>query len=379
MCLLVDDPVPCRNPMWYEFPDQGHVEEIPNGFAESFADLCEQYGVAGKFSVIPCPRAEGRVDEGLPGVPDSELREFLCIVRERIAPRMDVSPELLTHNRAVDPDTLEPLEEREDAWAARQDERTLTRYISTALAILRSAGLEPNGVTSPWALGAEIEDVYARAISAALWEVCGVRVGWYFLHADGASPVVPPRVVLLNERERRGLVSLIPGFGRDPFWRTQQGEEPQLDDLISSDGSRGRLADLFHAGSPVALCTHWQSLFSNGTGTGLAALEGLCARIEHNWSDRFRWTPARELAQYAVATAAVRLESEGDVIRISSPFECPRLTLELPSRPGARLHLDGTPLEVTGGALEEGCWRRDGDRAIACFGLEGSVELSWRT
>src|SRR5579875_3020091 len=131
--VLLDDPTPCRNPAWYEFPERGYVAEVPNRFAEDFADLIDRTGAAGKFSVIPCPGAQGRIDEGMPGIAAADMEGFLALVRERIAPRWDVSPEMLTHNKALDLATMRPLEEREDAWAAHQSEATLTPYITRGL------------------------------------------------------------------------------------------------------------------------------------------------------------------------------------------------------------------------------------------------------
>src|SRR5437588_11101858 len=65
--VLLDDPTPCRNPAWYEYPEAGHVAAVPNSFTERFADLIDRTGAAGKFSVVPCPGAPGRIDEGMPG------------------------------------------------------------------------------------------------------------------------------------------------------------------------------------------------------------------------------------------------------------------------------------------------------------------------
>src|SRR5579883_1995431 len=119
--VLLDDPTPCRNPAWYEFPDKGHVAEVPNAFTERFADVIERAGSAGKFSVVPCPGAQGRIDEVMPGIDPADLAGFVRIVRERIAPRWDVSPELMTHNKVLDLATMRPLPEREDVWGAHQD------------------------------------------------------------------------------------------------------------------------------------------------------------------------------------------------------------------------------------------------------------------
>jgi hypothetical protein len=174
--------------------------------------------------------------------------------------------------------------------------------------------LEPNGVTSPWQFGIEVEDAYTRAISAALREVCGVSCGWYFLHVDGDSPVVEPQVKLLDAGAGTALVSLISACGLTPaghhdvVWRTQYGEPPEIDSLLTADGREGRLAELFANGSPMMWHTHWQSMFSNGTGVGLEAIGELFERI-NLWGDRIRWMPARELAAYAAARQATRIET----------------------------------------------------------------------
>jgi hypothetical protein len=388
--VLLDDPTPCRNPAWYEFPGQGHVAEVPNSFTERFADLIDCTGAAGKFSVVPCPGAQGCLDTGVPGVSEEELSGFLRLVRDRIAPRWDVCPELMTHNRALDLVTMEPLPEREDVWAARQDEATLTAYIGRALQVLRSVGLEPNGVTSPWELGREVEEAYANAIVTALREVCGVRVGWYFLHVDASSPAVPPRVMRLDPEEGTALVSLVSASREvspkhyDFAWRTPYGEPPAVDSVITADGTGGRLPELFAQGSPMAFHTHWQSLFSNGTGAGLDGLGEVFDRINRIWGSRIRWTSARELAVYSAAREATRVETSEDDrrLRLNAPFPCFELTLSLPVPAGANApSLEGVSLEQIldeDEPLQEGTWRRDGERALVCLPLEDGIELVWQ-
>jgi len=388
--VLLDDPTPCRNPAWYEFPDRGHVAVVPHRFTEEFAGLIDRTGAAGKFSVVPCPGAQGRIDEGMPGVAPQEMHEFLAIVRERIAPRWDISPEMLTHNKALDLATMRPLDEREDVWAARQNKATLTPYIARGLQILRNVGLEPNGVTSPWAFGQEVEQDYVDAIVTALREVCGVTVGWYFLHGDAHSPIVPPRVMRLDPATGTalaGLVSASPmssGGHLDFAWQTQTGQPATIDDLLSPDGESGRLADLFANGSPLMFHTHWQSLFSNGSGAGLRAMGQLFDRINHTWGERIRWTPARDLALYAAAREAAHVSSDdgGRRVTVTAPFPCAEFTLTIPIPPGATaLSIAGAPLEQVpdGDApLYEGTWRRDGAGAIVCAPLRDNLELIWR-
>ena len=92
--------------MWYAYPNDGHDAVIPLGFVEHFAAMIDRTGAAGKFSIVPCPGAQGRIDEGMPGIAVEDMKSFLRLVRERIAPRWDIGPEMLTHSRAIDLDTV---------------------------------------------------------------------------------------------------------------------------------------------------------------------------------------------------------------------------------------------------------------------------------
>ena len=38
----------------------------PESYTREFAEWCLEHGVRGKYSVVPCPAALGRIDEGLP-------------------------------------------------------------------------------------------------------------------------------------------------------------------------------------------------------------------------------------------------------------------------------------------------------------------------
>jgi hypothetical protein len=386
--ILLDDPTPCRNPAWYEYPDRGNVAVVPNSFTARFADMIERTGAAGKFSVIPCPGAQGCLDTGVPGLSSEELDEFLHIVRERIAPRWDISPEMLTHNKALDLHTMQPLDEREDVWAAHQNEATLTPYISKALQILCDMSLDPNGVTSPWAFGVEVEEEYANAIVTALREVCNVRVGWYFLHLESESFDVAPRVMRLDPATGTALVSIVsasPNLSRghhDFAWDTQFGEPPEIDPLISPDGRAGRLPDLLSRGIPTAFHTHWQSLFSNGSGVGLEALEEIVNRLNRYWGERLRWTSARELAIYTAARQSTTVENpeEGKIIRFAAPFDCSEFTITAPAPAGAAsLSLGGLLQEQVPDKIDlhEGSWYLEEPQALICVPLTDGTELEW--
>jgi hypothetical protein len=388
--VLIDDPIPARNPAWYEFPEEGHVGPVPHAFTERFADEMERVGAAGKFSVIPCPGARGCIDADPPGLSRAEIDQFVQLVRDRLAPRWDVSPELITHNQALDLATMQPLPEREDAWASHQDESTLTAYVERALQILRNVGLDPNGVTSPWFFGRDVEDFYVRAMVTALRDVCGVRVGWYFLHADNTSEVTPPRVMYLDPPSGTALVAIVSGVHQeaegyfDFAWPTQYGRPANIETHLTADGSSGRLARLYARRSPIAFHTHWQSLFSNGRGEGLTALIELCERINRAWEENIRWTSAREIALYAAAREAtgVSASDSGRRLTFVAPFPCPEFTFAVPMGPdGGEPWAGGERLQRLPDGdlpLNEGTWRRAGDRVLLCVSLKDGLAIEWR-
>src|SRR4051812_42655689 len=85
--FIVDDPAPCLNLAFYEQYFEEHVRDVPNAFTGAWADLVEEFGVRGKFSVLPVPAGLGRIDRPLPGVAPADQEEFFRIIRERVAPR----------------------------------------------------------------------------------------------------------------------------------------------------------------------------------------------------------------------------------------------------------------------------------------------------
>ena len=122
----------------------------PASFTREFAEWCLASGVRGKFSVVPCPAALGRIDEGLPLFSKAQQDEWLAMCREVIVPAFDITPEMLTHTFVLDPKTLQPLPSRiweQYDWAAlpEDQEELVTEYIAQACRILVAVGLTPQG------------------------------------------------------------------------------------------------------------------------------------------------------------------------------------------------------------------------------------------
>ncbi len=384
--FIVDDPAPCLNLAYYEQYFEAHVRDVPNSFTDAWADVVEEFGMRGKFSVLPVPAGIGRIDRPLPDVRPTDQAEFLRIIRERVSPRMDICIEFLTHFHAWDIKRERPVDYTEKTMAPFTNRSHLTEYFTYGLHILNDLGLDPTGATSPGASCREIEWAYQGAIRDAVRDVTGLPIAWYFLHVDDRSPVVLPRIMSLDAERGEACVTMV-SAGNDPSWQTQLGEPSTLDSLITADGQSGRLVELFRNGSVIGFHTHWQSLFSEGRATGLADLRVTLSRIRDHLGDRVLWTKCSELARTVVAQAithaAVTETGDGIEVRLRSTIACPDFTVRLrlerefrALRAGdreLRRLPDGAPV------LEPFTWRKAGDDLAWCADLtagDSSVEIA---
>ena len=303
--LIIDDPAP-RVFVFYEHAPKRTTEDgrplldaVPNQFLYDFCAVMERRGLRGKFSVVPMPGGRGDIVLGIPGFPDSEIREWLDVVRDRVSKHFSICPEMLTHAQAVDLENGGFFGVNEKVWARDKDAAVLTPYIAKALSLLKEAGLEATGVTSPWDFGIEVEEEYVKAISAAFEEVYGLRDCWYFLRSLHGMKNALPWVAL---RENGRNVVSFPATASDHFWQTMNTTDTSpayiskiADCLLTEDGSAGEIVRIMEDGGWPILIAHWQSLFSNGLGTGLKALDEVARRIDINLSDRVEWLSAEEI------------------------------------------------------------------------------------
>lgn len=373
--FIVDDPAPCLNLAFFEQYWEPHVRDVPNAFTSAWADVVEEFGIRGKFSVLPVPAALGRIDRPLPDVRPADQAEFLRLVRERVSPHMDVGIEYLTHFLAWDIHQERPLDFTEKTMAPFTSQGHLTEYFAYGLRILADLGLQPTGATSPGAACREIEWVYQAAIRDAIKDVTGLPIAWYFLHVDDRSPVVLPRIMSLDADRGEACVTMVSG-ANDPSWDTQRGLPSDLDDLITADGQSGRLVDLYRNGSVIGFHTHWQSLFSEGRATGLADLRTTLGRVHEHLGGGIRWTKCSELARTVAAQAVTQVglteRDDGVDVRLASTIACPDFTVRL-GRVGDLQSVRAGTAELKrlpdGVALEPGAWRADGDGVVWCADL----------
>ena len=341
--LIVDDPAPCINPLYYyrlqvdERDFDRHVPTIPFDFLEHFIAVCTTHGVRGKFSILPYPAGLGSILEGWNGCALSEITCWLDLVREELVPDFDITPEILTHTRALDLRTHMLLDQSEQAWMAEQSLSGMTAYMSAATHILREAGFISAGMTQPVSFAGSRSD-YARATLEAVRGVGGPPVTFHFIdeHTDG-PPFWTPEVVLLD-CERGEAVVDIGNTCPDFCWNTQQPFMKQAaetaDLFITADGTAGRLLDLIADDAWLITVCHWQSIFSDGTRAGLLALDEAWARLARHAGPRLHWLKTSEIAQYRAATAACDITARwldgGIAIELDAAIPCPDFTLSLP-------------------------------------------------
>ncbi len=277
------------------------AEFVPNDFLERFCQVAGRRGIAGKFSIVPAPLGRGDIVRGMEGIDREAACSWLNTVKTKLGGRFDFSPEMLTHSWAVDLADGKLLAENEEQWAARQDRAALTPYIARALAILKEAGIDATGVTSPWMFGQEVEEEYVAAIVAAQREVYGRDFSWYFLHFKD-DPATKPWVAFRDSGAT--LVSIpctMDDFLWDTIWRYGSMDSSQIgrvaDRYLSKDGTTGRIRQVLDAGGWPVLVAHWQSLYSNGLETGLAVLDEVGDRVQKTLAERVTWSSCMEMAR----------------------------------------------------------------------------------
>lgn len=308
IALIVDDPMPCVNPLYYfrlqvrKKPEPAHTKTIPVSFLEQFAELVAGHGVRGDFTVVPYPAGIGSIAKGLPGFPDAELERWLDLVRRHLRDGFDIHPEILTHTMALDLETRKMREISEHDWMGGQDEATLTDYFVEAMSILKSVGLASNGVTQPYHFHGD-EDAYARAVLNAEKRVNGRKHAHYFLDVFEKHPFPVPYCRHADAEADEYVVS-IPGL-RDGFWPANDGEQDpnkMADFFLSADGKSGHLANMLADRRPLVFSTHWQSLYGNGSLAGLAGLKTLIERIERHL-EGVEWMKLSAISDLAIGAA----------------------------------------------------------------------------
>ena len=301
--LVIDDAGPV-NMYHYHVMHEPHDKIIPPAFALHFGRICQDLGVRGKFSVVPCPAGLGRLDRPteVNGVDPDHIEAFTDMVKRYIMPNFSITSEILTHHFAVSLKTLHNTHQCEDTFVRNATPEEIADYVSLSLEILTNMGLNPTGVTSPWQTGLYNEETYAKGIGMAFKRTLKKDKCFYFLHCWGA---INKPVIMFDTPETGNVVS-IPCNAPDAFWDSQRpftytqaqtNVKEMIDSLISEDGRTGKLRELFEAGLPLIMLTHWQALYSDGRGTGIEGFEYLMKRINRIFGQTTQWMDFDEIAE----------------------------------------------------------------------------------
>jgi hypothetical protein len=89
-----------------------------------------------------------------------------------------------------------------------------------------------------------------------------------------------------------------------PREKRQEFINHNIDRMLSADGRTGRIRQLIDSGHPVILLSHWQSLYTQGTGLGLEGLGALAERIHKVFGKNIEWISCSERAQRFVSQRA---------------------------------------------------------------------------
>ena len=307
----------------------------PESFVREFAEWCLEHGVRGKYSVVPCPAALGRIDEGLPLFSKAQQESWLQMCREAITPAYDITPEMITHTVVVDPKTCKPLESgiwEQYNWnnLPVDQEELVIDYITTACQILENVGLTPEGVTSPGGFGNPL-DFYAKVVGIAAREVTGNPTPYFFKRVSADGPVETP--VWYADRETGTAVGEIIASTGDWTGSWTGYGEVNVDKYISADLQGGRLPAVIDAGDPGVLISHWQGFYGlhNDDRRGFNAFKTVVRRLKERDpnGERTQWRKCSEITNYACARKMAEIVVEENNIRLDLPVCVPDLTLRL--------------------------------------------------
>ena len=354
----------------------------PESFTRDFAEWCLVNGVRGKFSVVPCPGAIGRIDEGLPLFSRAQQESWLQMCRELICPAFDITPEMITHTFVVDPVTCRPVEPKiweQYEWEAlpEDQEELVTEYIATACRILVNVGLTPEGVTSPGGFGGRTLEFYARVAGIAVREVTGDPLPYFFKRVSSDGTVETP-VWYADRSAGTAVGEIIASTGdRTGSWTGYGEVDP--DYYITADLQGGRLPALIAAGEPAVLCSHWQGFYGlhDADRGGFDALKLVVGRLREldPAGERTQWRRCGEITRYACARGMAELSVGEDRVQLDLPVCVPELTMRLAGVDRGEVAVNGEPLRrVTRRRdFRSGTFLREAGDTLLAFDPEGRL------
>jgi hypothetical protein len=358
--------------------------EIPDSFVRLFGEWAHENGVKGKYSIVPYPACTGWVSRFIPGWTKKELDDSLSLVRELIMPNWDIHPEMVSHTRVIDIKTGRPYpsptpEYMENwEWSQNKSADELAAYQAYALTVLKEAGLNCEGLTTPGGYGSRNQDNLALGTLDAVRDVFGAEIPHYFrdLFTDRNKSVAPQ--VLhpsgLDGKDPKCVVSII-GCTEDWFGDWDGLHPGGADKMISSDLSSGRLVDVIGSGEPAIMVCHWPGIYFNGEQVGFNILKEVRKRL-HQKYDNLIWMKLSEIARYWAARELTTITPGNGSLTFKAPFAAKQFTIRINARiKETRLKSEGKEPVIFSQVKDQkdirpGTWCVDQAGSIICFDLE---------
>lgn len=396
--MIIDDSTCLVNMAHFGIPQFGEVfpeqykqewrklpREIPDSFVREFGEWCLENGVKGKYSVVPYPACTGWVNRFIPGWTKGELQQSLNLIREVIVPNWDIHPEMVSHTRVIDIKTGKPYPDPTPAfmenweWSQNKSVDELAAYQAYALGILKDAGLDCEGLTTPGGYGSRNQDHLALSTLEAVRDVYGAEIPHYFrdLFTEKEKSVAP--VVLypsgLDSSDPKCVVSII-GCTGDWFGGWDGLEPGDVNNFISEDLNKGRMVEVIGSGEPAIMVCHWPGIYYNGEKVGFNILKEIKKRLDRKY-DNLIWMKLSEISRYWTAKELTEFSVDKNKISLKAPFSTSGFTFRLGnvqiSKPSIiRKGNEEQPLERVRNKkeLKEFTWYSDRDETLICMKLE---------
>ncbi|MEM8735090.1 MAG: hypothetical protein AAGG44_12745 [Planctomycetota bacterium] len=325
---------------WRDWPD-----EIPDAFVRKFGQWCQQFGVKGKYSIVPYPACVGWLDRVLPGWSQQQLGQSLDLVRELMMPNWDIHPEMITHTRVIDLKTGRPYADFSPAKMENsypQEDVSvdyLASYLAYALRILKNCGLPCEGVTTPGGFGNRVKEKLPLAVAQSVHDVFAPEIKHYFKYIVDADESAEPKIEFCDvsgdnsvrghgAEERDFVVNVLAGTG-DWFGGWDGVSTSRGDLYCNADASAGRMVDLIRRKQPAVMLCHWPGMYCNGEETGFRQFQQVVQALHRRYGEQTLWMKVSEMARYWATKHFVRISVDAGECSVQSRFACPDFTFSV--------------------------------------------------
>lgn len=380
----------------YQRPWQSWPDEIPDAFVREFGEWCAEYGVKGKYSIVPYPACVGWLDRVVPGWSRKQLKESLRLVRDLMTPNWDIHPEMITHTRVIDLKTGRPFAD----FSPRHMENSypqedvsvdyLAEYLAYALRILKNCDLPCEGVTTPGGFGNQVKGKLPQAVFEAVRDVFAVEVPHYFKYVVSGDETTVPKI---EYRESGGASSKglpefvvnVPAGTGDWFGGWDGSLESSAEKYSDRDATTGRMVELIERGEPAVMLCHWPGMYCNGSKSGFRAFQRVVKSLHDRFDSETLWMKVSEIAHYWAARECCSVATGVGMYRLSSPLACSDYTVSFEGLWDSveAEHVQGASsperltLQRTAGRedLRAGRFCHSGDRTWVCLDLQAGTTV----